>query len=235
MTPGQRRRVMILAAGLCLAPFASAASVGSLCAGRLARAIAEPLVEAGDSMAEWSATKAPEELTPTSDAAAIAALDGGDRAPGSRLQAPGQKEKEKAMALPKPVGVFVSRARVLAAANAGIRPSGAPVPATWWRPAGLALAGVAYLGVGLRDGDVLVSPGASEGAIIGAVSAALRHHARGVSGVAWRGTQKIFITVELPELDDDPAPASEPGARSPEPEAPSELARLEQSATLAKR
>ena len=58
-----------------------------------------------------------------------------------------------AAAMPKPVGVFVSKERVIQAARAGIRPGGAPVAATWWRPAGVALSGVGYLGVGLKEAE----------------------------------------------------------------------------------
>jgi hypothetical protein len=165
---------------------------------RLASEVAGPFVEVGESVARLTSTTEPTALPPTESAAAIAALGGDPVDAGSKVATP----------LPKPAHVFVSRARVLAAAEAGIRPSGTPVPKTDWRPAGLALRGVGMLGVGLRDGDVLVA--ASDGAIVGAVTAALRRGSKAVGGEVWRGRQKINLTVELPEhraeRDVSPAP-----------------------------
>ena len=78
------------------------------------------------------------------------------------------------------------------------------MPATPWRPAGLALAGVSALGVGLRDGDVLVRAGGtqarSDGAVIGAVRGALQSKASAISGEVWRGRRRIIVTVELPKM-----------------------------------
>jgi hypothetical protein len=105
---------------------------------------------------------------------------------------------------PAPLGVLVRRARVLRAARAGLRPSGVPVPATEWRPAGLALVGVSGVGAGVRDGDVLTrvggTPARSVGAVRGAVVAALRAGAPAVSGELWRDRQRLVVTVELPRL-----------------------------------
>ena len=102
---------------------------------------------------------------------------------------------------------MVSRARVVAAAEAGMRPSGGSVAATSWRPAGLALTGVNPIGVGLRDGDVITrvggTPATSQGAVIGAVTSALRQKLPAITGEVWRGRQKIVVTVELPEVHFD--------------------------------
>jgi hypothetical protein len=184
-------RRLALVAGV--VPFAAAIPLGAAAAEKLVGAIAGAAVVAGQEWADWSATAEPVALPQTAQARTIAALDGKTSGRGGSGN-------------PAPVGVFVSRQRVLAAARAGIRPSGVPVPATKWRPAGVALVGVGGLGVGLRDGDVLVSPAGSEGAVIGAVTAAMRRGDKAIGGVAWRGMQKIIITVELPREEAALAP-----------------------------
>ncbi len=104
--------------------------------------------------------------------------------------------------LPKPAGLLVSRSRVSAAAKAGIRPSGSPVGGTQWRPAGMALTGVGPVGVGLRAGDVVTrvggTPARSQGAVVSAVSLALRRRQPAIVAEVWRGRQKIIVTVQLP-------------------------------------
>jgi len=160
----------------------------------------------------------PESLAPSQDAQRIAKLSGKVAAMPSasaKPSAPGKapprgseprpsKEKRAAPKLPKAVGVLVRRKRVIAAANAGIRPSGAPVAATSYRPAGMALIGVSGLGVGLRDGDILTraggTPARSDGAVVMAVTAALRRKAPAITAEVWRGIQRIIVTVELPKL-----------------------------------
>jgi hypothetical protein len=109
----------------------------------------------------------------------------------------------------KPSGVpviFVSRNVVMGLASSGARPHGAPVPATAVRPAGLRLAGVAALGIGLADGDVLTravgAPALSTASVIQAVLAARAHHAPVLEGEFWRGTQRFLIRVEQPYLDE---------------------------------
>ncbi len=204
---GSRRRLVVYVA-VGLLPFVFSYGVATRLGAAAAKRVAGEAVAAGDRIAELSTYVPATPLEPTPEAAEIAALRG---EPSPKTKAPSGAEKPEAHAapqasdepLPKPIGVFVSRQRVLAAADAGIRPSGSPVPATTWRPAGLALSGVGALGVGLRDGDVLTRAGGaatSEGAIVGEVIWALRHRAKAMTGEAWRGRQKIVITVELPEL-----------------------------------
>jgi S1-C subfamily serine protease len=107
--------------------------------------------------------------------------------------------------LPPPKGLLVSRKRVVEAANAGHRPSATPVAATSYRPAGVALSGVSATGAGLVDGDVLTriagAPATSPGVVVGAVTGALRHKAPSISGEVWRDTQRIVVTVELPDIE----------------------------------
>lgn len=110
----------------------------------------------------------------------------------------------KPAAKAKPGALFVSGATVLALAQSAARPRGAFVQATEQHPAGLRLTGVAALGIGLQDGDILiealgVTPRAPE-QVIGAVIEARAKQARFLSGTVWRGGQTFRITVEQPYL-----------------------------------
>jgi hypothetical protein len=127
-------------------------------------------------------------------------LDGDPAAIAANTKAGKKKPPSPA---PRPTrGIRVSAATVLRLANRGVRPSGSPVAASADRPAGLALQGVAGLGVGLRDGDVLTqvagAPASSTGAVIGAVLAARQRRAPAMSGVVYRGADKIALYVEMP-------------------------------------
>jgi len=127
-----------------------------------------------------------------------------------------QKPKDK----PRGIGVLVTRKKLRALIAGGARPSGRPVAATSFRPAGLSLVGVSGFGVGMRDGDVLTSvggaPASSYGSVASAVAGALRAGAPSISGEAWRGEQRIFITVELPEFQrDKKQTAEQPRAARP--------------------
>ncbi len=196
-----------------LLPFAFCSWYAAHLNAAAARRMAEGVKVIGDQIADLSTDVPPTPLPPTPESHDLALLDGDDPsalphepAATASLRRPSAtecNEPSQACGFPAPIGVFVSRHRVIAAAEAGMRPSGSPVPATAWRPAGLSLSGVGGLGVGLRDGDILVNgggPATSEGAVVGAVIGALRHRAKAMSGVAWRGRQRILITVELPEL-----------------------------------
>lgn len=187
-------------------PFAVVAAAPRAALDDLAVAAARPLVGAAVELEAALPEPAPPPapLPPTEGATAIGALDG--------EPVPASDERDRAPAPPQPPaphGVMVSRARVLAAADAGMRPSGGSVAATSWRPAGLAMVGVSPIGVGLRDGDVLTrvggTPATSQGAVIGAVTSALRQKLPAITGEVWRGRQKILVTVELPEVELDAA------------------------------
>lgn len=119
---------------------------------------------------------------------------------------------------PTPV-VFVSQEQVLRLASTRARPHGTPVPASGARPPGLKLAGVAALGIGMQDGDVLTravgQPALSSGAVISAVLSARARRAPVLEGEFWRGSQRWVIRVEQPYLperhaDEKPADAVEP-------------------------
>src|SRR5690606_6890082 len=99
------------------------------------------------------------------------------------------------------------------------------------RPAGLQLAGVSALGIGVRDGDVLTSvAGAavtSRAAVITTILQLRAREARAVSGEFWRGQQRWLITVEMPYLGHPPKrspptpkPSATPPPAAPPPQAP---------------
>jgi len=101
-----------------------------------------------------------------------------------------------------PAGVYVSQGTVLRLARTSARPRGSFVSGAGERPAGLRLSGVAALGIGLEDGDILVealglSP-RSAGEIIGAVIEARARRVAALSGTLWRRGQTFHITVEQP-------------------------------------
>jgi hypothetical protein len=102
-------------------------------------------------------------------------------------------------------GIRVRAATVLRLANAGVRPSATLVPASGARPAGLALAGVSGLGVGVRDGDVLTdvsgAPASSVIAVVNAVVAARSAHAPAVGGHFWREGAPWQLVVEMPYVE----------------------------------
>jgi hypothetical protein len=116
------------------------------------------------------------------------------------VQRHGRRTKRK----PSRRGLLVRAATVERAIRMGGRPSGAPVPASGMRPAGLALAGVSRYGSALRDGDVLTKVGGtsaiSEGAVIAAVAGAVRSGAHVITGVLWRGQDRYDVAVEIPRI-----------------------------------
>jgi hypothetical protein len=108
-----------------------------------------------------------------------------------------------------PGALFVSKATVLKLSQSAARPHGAFVQQTPEHPAGLRLFGVAALGIGVQDGDILIDAlGAtptSPGQVIGAVIAARAKTPRFLSGTLWRRGQSIRITVEQPYEGSSPS------------------------------
>ncbi len=200
-----------------LLPFALVFACGRWAAATLAPKVAVPLSAAAAKIAALSRpAPPPTALPPTPEAAAIAGLGdglaessqsaasglGNDAASGAPAAAAKVAAATDQTALPRPSGVLVSRQRVRAAARAGIRPSGSPVGGNQWRAAGMALTGIELFGVGLRSGDVVTrvggTPARSQGAVVAAVSAALRRRQPAIVAQVWRGRQKIIVTVQLP-------------------------------------
>ena len=101
-----------------------------------------------------------------------------------------------------PASLFVSKATVLKLAQTAARPHGSFVQQTPEHPAGLRLSGVAPLGIGVQDGDILIEAlgitPRSPGQVIGAVIEARAKQARFLSGTIWRHGQTIRLTVEQP-------------------------------------
>jgi len=142
-----------------------------------------------------------ETATESDSAAAVLFEELPDPDAAAGLTKAGKKKPSSTPARPTR-GIRVKAATVLRLANRGVRPSGVPVPADGDRPAGLALQGVGALGVGLRDGDVLTqvagAPASSTGAVVGAVLAARQRRAPAMSGLVYRGNEKIALYVEMP-------------------------------------
>jgi hypothetical protein len=61
---------------------------------------------------------------------------------------------------------------------------------------------VSRFGTGLHDGDILTSvggtPATSEGTVIGIVAGAISQGAKVITGVVWRGDQRMDVAVEIP-------------------------------------
>lgn len=117
---------------------------------------------------------------------------------------------QTALARPRPKGapsaptkgIRVRADRVLALANAGVRPAAIPVQARAERPAGLAMTGVSGLGIGLVDGDILTHaggrPATSAGEVVGLVIGARARGAAEISGRFWRRGEWYSLVVEQP-------------------------------------
>lgn len=104
----------------------------------------------------------------------------------------------------KPHALFVSEATVLKLAQSAARPRGSFVAKSSEHPAGLRLSGVAALGIGVQDGDILIEAlgitPRTPGEIIGAIIEARAKQARLLNGTLWRQGQTFSITVEQPYL-----------------------------------
>jgi hypothetical protein len=118
---------------------------------------------------------------------------------------PGTHRPQKPLAKSFPTALFVSKNTVLKLANSAARPRGSFVQETPEHPAGLRLAGVGPLGIGVQDGDILVEAlgitPRSPGQVIGAIIEARAKQPRFLSGSLWRQGKRIAITVEQPYMD----------------------------------
>lgn len=142
----------------------------------------------------------PEALADTAELAFDSASDPKALAAGT-AKAPSARVKTAA----KPQALFVSATAVLQLSKSAARPQGNFVPQTSQHPAGLRLVGVGALGIGVRDGDILIdamgiSPRAS-GEILGAIIEARARRVRALSGTLWRDGHTFRITVEQPYQD----------------------------------
>jgi hypothetical protein len=101
--------------------------------------------------------------------------------------------------------VLISEQTVLRLANQGVIPQASAVPQQASRPAGLQLAGVGAMGVGLQDGDVLFQvagvPVRSDTQVAEIVRAARDRQVRSVSARIWRNGETLALVVGMPYLD----------------------------------
>jgi hypothetical protein len=188
----------LLSASALAVPFVLVAQAqGALAESIVARSVAAllrvtaPLVPVAPAAAE-TAQGAVVTFDVTAEGAARSA--GKASAPRARTAAPA-----------KPQALFVSAASVLQLSKSAARPQGTFVTQTPQHPAGLRLMGVAGLGIGVQDGDILVdamgmSP-RSSAEIIGAIIQARAQRVRYLSGTLWRSGQTFRITVEQPYVD----------------------------------
>lgn len=181
------------------APFAAAAHGAASLVGPLSRGAAGALL----------GLLAPLSVPPPALVALEPAVSGSVEAEPESVPVAGpEKAPRRGAARPappvKPTALFVSQATVLKLAESAARPRGAFVPRTADHPAGLRLAGVSGLGIGVQEGDILIealgiSPRAP-GELIGAIIEARAKNARFLSGTLWRRGDTFRITVEQPYL-----------------------------------
>jgi hypothetical protein len=188
---------VLLGSFLLGAPFLLSAHAASALVGPLTNAAVTLLVRV---TAPLSAAAAPEPEAAAADVVPSApvelSFDAATKSPVLRIGKPAPKAK--------PAALFVSQATVLNLAQSAARPRGSFVAASAQHPAGLRLTGVAALGIGVQDGDILVealgiTPRAP-GQVIGAIIEARAKQARFLTGTLWRQGQTFPITVEQPYL-----------------------------------
>jgi hypothetical protein len=114
-----------------------------------------------------------------------------------------KRSRQPAHARATPVrGIRISAGQVLALAARRAMPHAVFVKANAEHPAGLLLAGVSALGVGLQDGDVLTEAAGQKAtsvpAVVGIVLAARSRQASEISGRFYRAGVPFLLTVEQP-------------------------------------
>ncbi|HMY15650.1 MAG TPA: hypothetical protein PKA58_04935 [Polyangium sp.] len=144
----------------------------------------------------WRPIHSPQDTPVTPDIAPPAFAE-----PPTTLENESQERSGRAGAT-RAKGIVVRANAVVHAVRRGGRPSSVPAPASGQRPAGLSLLGVSHYGTGLRDGDILTQVGGtsatSEGVVIGIVAGAISQGAKVITGVVWRGEQRLDVAVEIP-------------------------------------
>lgn len=122
------------------------------------------------------------------------------------IAAPKGKKTRAAVSAPAGRSIFVSAETVLKLADGRVKPRGVRVAADGPRPAGLKLVGVGALGIGLRDGDVLVSalgqPALSSSAVVRSILLARSQRVKVLEGEFFRGQERWTLRVEQPYLDE---------------------------------
>lgn len=186
------RSLAVLSACLLLAlPFAALAWTSARIVEPWSRSAAEVLVQLSASLRE--APRSPLESS------AARPQSASNPTPAAKEPSPRSVRRPR----PQTANVlFVSAANVLELAQGASPPRGAFVGAAGSQPAGLRLSGVAALGIGVEDGDILIEAlgvePRSPGQIIGVVLEARAKRLRYVSGTLWRRGQTLRIVVEQP-------------------------------------
>ncbi|HEX2870329.1 MAG TPA: hypothetical protein VHP33_03720 [Polyangiaceae bacterium] len=199
--PRSAARVLLASVALG-APFLLAAHAAAGLAAPFSQSVVNALLRATAPFAAAAPEPEPEpEVTELAPAApAELSFEVATKAHGARVGRP--------VAKVKPSALFVSEATVLRLAQSSARPQGSFVAQSDQHPAGLRLSGVAALGIGVQDGDILIealgiTPRAP-GQVIGAIIEARAKQARFLSGTLWRQGQTFAITVEQPYLRTSP-------------------------------
>ena len=129
----------------------------------------------------------------------------GETGPRSVAASGKKKTKSRASARATERTIFVSADKVLRLSETRVAPRGVRVPADGARPAGIKLVGVAALGIGLRDGDVLTralgQPAVSSSAVVRAVLVARARRVKVLEGEFYRGQERWILRVEQPYLE----------------------------------
>ena len=202
--PGFAR--VLLASVALGAPFLLAAHAAAALVGPFTQSAVKALLRATAPLAVAAPEPEPE-VTETAPAAPVeASFEAATKPHGARVGKPAVKAK--------PSALFVSEATVLRLAQSSARPQGSFVAQSDQHPAGLRLSGVAALGIGVQDGDILIealgiTPRAP-GQVIGAIIEARAKQARFLSGTLWRQGQTFPITVEQPYLGSSRTSAAPP-------------------------
>lgn len=204
VAPGQSRRkrnlvrsfgiAVLLVAPMFVIPYATRRLVD-----HAAARIADVATQKVDDAVSWRNVGAPIVSPPTIDEAPREVVTFADPASARIVRLSGPTSSKPAKS---PRGIVVRADTVARAVHSGGRPSGVFTPANGSRPAGLSLVGVSGFGTALRDGDILTSvggtPATSVGAVVGAVAGAIGHGAKVITGVVWRGDDRIDVAVEIP-------------------------------------
>lgn len=121
---------------------------------------------------------------------------------GLEARAANKAKGRKSQASPSVKTIVVTAEQVLRLSKVARVPASRFVEQQGARPAGLQVAGVSGLGIGVRDGDVLTNvAGTQVQSSAGVISLVLRlraQHAAAVSGEAWRGQERYRIVFQMP-------------------------------------
>lgn len=193
-SPVHLRRMSL--ACLLVAPLIAIPPLTRVLVDRAAPVLAHLATSTLDRAFAWRPIHSPQDTPVTPDIAPLAFAEPSTIEDESKERSSGRPGATRAK------GIVVRANAVVHAVRRGGRPSSVPAPASGQRPAGLSLLGVSHYGTGLRDGDILTHVGGtsatSEGVVIGIVAGAISQGAKVITGVVWRGEQRLDVAVEIP-------------------------------------